>query len=91
MWAHDPVQQHSSSTQSGSSRQCPRLAEEAVLSCWHLQGQVSRLSPAVITEGARYPGPSWPSGFSLETIICIGSMGILVVAHTNQLTRITLL
>lgn len=50
----------------GSSRQCPLLAEEAVLSWWRLQDQVPRLSPAVITEGARYQGPSWPSGFSLN-------------------------
>ena len=57
-----PVQECSSSTQSGSSRQCPGLAEEAVLSWWLPQGQVLRPCPAaVIAEGTRPPGPSWPS------------------------------
>ena len=42
----------------------PRLAEEADLSWSCPQGQVPRPCPAVIIEGARHPGPNWPSASS---------------------------
>ena len=38
------------------------LTDEADLSWWLPQGQVPRPYPAVIAEGARGPGPNWPSG-----------------------------
>ena len=50
----------SSSTQSGSSRQCSGPAEEAGLSWWHPQGQVPRPCPAVIAEGPRHLDPASP-------------------------------
>ena len=42
----------------------PRRSEEADISWRCPQGRVPRLCPAVITEGARRPGPSQPSGSS---------------------------
>ena len=95
-WAGCPDRECLSSTQSGSSRQCPGPAEEAAPSWWRPRGQVLRPCPAVITEGARCPRPTRLSGFSFkpERIICIGSIGIHV-ANTNQvnsqLTAIALL
>ena len=38
--------------------------EKARLIWWLPQGQVPRLRPAVMAEGARRPGPNWPSGSS---------------------------
>ena len=38
------------------------LTDEADLSWWLPRGQVPRPYPAVIAEGARGPGPNWPSG-----------------------------
>ena len=72
----------SSNTQSGSSHKCLGLAEEADVSWRYPQGQVSRPCPAVIPEEVRCLRPSQSSGFSfnLERIICIGSIGIHVVA-----------
>ena len=77
-----------SSTQSVSFHQCPGPAEEADLSGWSTQGQVPRACPAIITEGARRPAPSQPSGFSfkLERIIWVGSVGIHVVANAHQVS-----
>ena len=77
---------HRSSTQSVSFQQCPGPAEEAELSWWRTQGRVPRACPAVITEGARRPAPS-QSGFSFkpERIICVGSVGIRVVANAYGL------
>lgn len=53
------AQEHSPSTQSGSSRQCWGLAEEA-----DLKARFPRSPAAIFTEGARHPGLSWPSGSS---------------------------
>ena len=89
--------EHWSSTQSLSFYQCPGPAEEADLSWWCSQGQGRRTCPAVITEGARRPAPSQPSGFSfkLEWIIWLGSVGIHVVANahhvSSQLTAVAIL
>lgn len=48
------------SPQPGPPTQCPvQLLEEVDLSWQHLQGQVSTLCPAVITEGARAPSSPW--------------------------------
>ena len=82
----NPVLEHSSSTQNGSSCQCPGLAEEADLSWQHPQGQVPRSYPAVITKGAKHQGPSLPFGFSfkMDRITCMGSTGTHVVTNTNQ-------
>ena len=44
----------------------PRPAEEAALSWRHPQGQVPRPCAAIIAEGARHPGPGWPSSFSFK-------------------------
>ena len=42
----------------------PTSTREADISCWHPQGQAPRPCPAFLTEGARHPGPSRPSGSS---------------------------
>ena len=47
---------------------CP--AEQADLSWQHPQGQVSRLHPAVITEGARLPAPSGPQAALIGAWFC---------------------
>ena len=59
-----PAQEPSSSTQSGSSCQCPGPAKEADSSWWYPQRQVPRPCPAVIAEGTRHPGLSQPSDSS---------------------------
>ena len=71
-----------------SFHQCPGPAEEADLRGWRTQRQVPRACPAIITEGARRPAPSQPSGFSfkLERIIWVGSVGIHVVANAHQVS-----
>ena len=90
------AREHWSSTQSVFFYECPGPAEEAELSWWRTQGRVPRACPAVITEGARRPAPS-QSGFSFkpERIICVGSVGIRVVANayqvSAQLTAVALL
>ena len=90
------AREHWSSTQSVFFYECPGPAEEAELSRWRTQGRVPRACPAVITEGARRPAPS-QSGFSFkpERIICVGSVGIRVVANayqvSAQLTAVALL
>ena len=73
-------------TQAGSSHHCPGPAEQADLSWQRPRGQVPRLRPAVITEGAWHPGPRRPSGlsFNLERTICKGSTRVHVVANTKQ-------
>ena len=55
---------------------CASWAEGAEISWQHLQGQVPRPCPAIITEGTRHPGPSQPSGlsFNLEKTTCTGSI-----------------
>ena len=61
---HPPHRERSSRTHPGSSRQCPGPAEEAAPSWRRPRGQVPRPCPAVITEGARRPGPRRPAGSS---------------------------
>ena len=58
----------SSSTQSGSSRQCSGPAEEAGLSWWHPQGQVPRPCPAIIAEGPRHLDPASPQAPQFSSV-----------------------